>query len=158
MEEEQTKQATHPEQVELLQEKKRWLFFGAPLTFTTYTLTNRKLTFTEGVLLSKEKELFLYKITRVTYTQSLIQKMFGLGTVILETKDNAMPLVILKNIKNAKEFKEMLSDEVENEKLRLDIYKHEFTGDYSTAKGVPEDMPFAVEETLFPDADYRDNF
>ena len=27
-----------------LRERKRWLFFGLPFTFTTYRLTNKKLT------------------------------------------------------------------------------------------------------------------
>ena len=72
--------------VEIIQqERKRWLFFGLPFTFTKYTLTNRKLLINEGLLTSKENEILLYRVLDITLQRTLLQKMFGLGTAVVES-------------------------------------------------------------------------
>lgn len=63
--------------VEIIQqERKRWLLFGLPFTFTKYTLTNRKLLINEGLLTSKENEILLYRVLDITLQRTLYRKYF----------------------------------------------------------------------------------
>lgn len=112
----------------LLEERKRWSFLGLPLTFTKYILTNKKLVVTSGLFVSHENEILLYRILDMSYTRSLFQKMFNLGTLIINSQDVSSPILVIKNIKNSRKFKELLSDQIESEKIRLGIRKGEVIG------------------------------
>lgn len=115
-----------PADVEIVQrERKRWLFFGLPFTFTKYTLTNRKLLINSGFFTSREDEILLYRVLDMTLSRTLIQKLFGLGTVTVEAQDTFQPTLVVKNIKNSQLFKENLSYLVEEEKLRLHMRRGE---------------------------------
>lgn len=81
-----------PADVEVVQqERKRWLLFGLPFTFTKYTLTNRKILINSGFFTSREDEILLYRVLDMTLSRTLIQKLFGLGTVVVEAQDKFQP-------------------------------------------------------------------
>lgn len=121
----------------IVKERKRWLFFGIPWTFTKYTLTNKKLIIEEGLLKSVENEILLYRILDVTYTRNLLQKIFRLGTIEVHSKDKSNPVLYIKNIKNSRRFREMLSTAVEEDKKKRRMRQSEiietdgFNSDYS---------------------------
>ena len=46
----------------IMKERKRWLLFGIPWTFTKYTLTPKRIILNEGLLRSTENEILLYRI------------------------------------------------------------------------------------------------
>lgn len=117
------------EQKILIKERKRWCLFALPFTFTTYTLTDRKLLVNSGLLSSTEDEILLYRIVDLTLKRSLFQKLFGLGTVIVHAQDTTTPVLDLKNIKHSHDFKEMLSNQIESEKIRLRMRKGEIITD-----------------------------
>ena len=109
-----------PVDVEVVQqERKRWLLFGLPFTFTKYTLTNRKILINSGFFTSREDEILLYRVLDMTLSRTLLQKLFGLGTVTVEAQDKFQPTLVVKNIRNSQQFKDNLSYLVEEEKLRL---------------------------------------
>ena len=56
-------------------EKKRCLFLGLPLTFTTYTITEELVTIDQGFLSRKEDDCYMYKIQDVTLTTSLFENV-----------------------------------------------------------------------------------
>jgi uncharacterized membrane protein YdbT with pleckstrin-like domain len=116
-------------------DRKRWLFFGLPWTFTKYTLKNEKLLVESGFFSVREDEVRLYRIMDISINRGLIQRMFKLGTVTCISADKSLPTVTLKNIKNSKEIKEKLSDMVESERERKRVSSREFMtshydGDY----------------------------
>lgn len=117
-------------------ERKRILFFGLPWTFTKYTITPGVLTVNEGLFRTEENDCYMYKIQDVKLTTTLIERMFGLGTIICYTGDVTNPEMKLIHIKHAKEVKNYLLKASEAARLRrrtlntLDIGAMELTDDF----------------------------
>lgn len=99
-------------------ERKRWVFFGLPFTFTKYTVTNEIITINTGFLSTKENDCYLYKVQDVELLTSLGERIFGLGTVACYTGDNTHPQLYLTHIKNAKEIKDYILKVSEEERRR----------------------------------------
>lgn len=104
--------------MERFNEKKRSLFFGLPLSFTTYIIGDELLTTKEGLFKIVENDCYLYKIQDVTLTRTLLERFFGLSTVVCHTGDTTSPQLILKHIKNGPEIKEYLVKTSDEERLR----------------------------------------
>ncbi len=114
---------------ELVRERKRWLFFGIPWTFTKYILTEKKIIIEKGFLNSTENEILMYRVTDMSLSRSLFQKMFGLGTLTVYAHDKTNPTLTVKNIKRSKQFKEILSEAVEKDRLRMKMRQSEIVDD-----------------------------
>jgi uncharacterized membrane protein YdbT with pleckstrin-like domain len=104
------------------------IIFGLPWTFTRYILTEEKLTIDTGFISRKEDEIRLYRILDISLNRPLSQRIWGLGTIMLNTADKTAPEVAIKRIKRAKEIKDMLSDMVEKERDEKRIAAREFMG------------------------------
>lgn len=89
-------------------EKKRVKFFGLPLSFTKYTITEEKLTITSGFLSITEDDAYMYKIQDVRLTRSLTERLFGLGTITCYTGDTTHPELVLIHIRHASEIKDYI--------------------------------------------------
>lgn len=89
-------------------ERKRWVLFGLPFTFTKYTVNDEIITVNEGLLSTKENDCYLYKVQDVELQVSLGERIFGLGTVACYTGDNTHPQLFLAHIRNAKEVKDFI--------------------------------------------------
>lgn len=99
-------------------EKKRSLFFGLPLSFTTYRIDEELIYRKEGLLNLKEDDCYLYKIQDVTLTRSLFERMFGLSTIICHTGDTTDPILMLSHIRNGEEIKKYLVKASDDERLK----------------------------------------
>lgn len=117
-------------------ERKRLLFFGLPFTFTTYTLSNKKLELKTGLLTTVVNDILLYRVMDTTLSRSLFQKLFGLGSVQIISSDKTHSNLCVHNIRNAKEFKEALDEQVEHERLRMRFR----TGEYIDNDGDSPDV------------------
>ncbi|WP_055069970.1 PH domain-containing protein [Clostridium massiliamazoniense] len=83
--------------------------FGLPLSFTTYEVSDDYLTIREGLLNLKESQTKLFKITDINLKMSLIDRLFGQGSLELFTTENNDPVVVLKNIKNPRDVRDLLN-------------------------------------------------
>lgn len=99
-------------------EKKRWAFLGLPWTFTTYTVAEEIVTVNAGFLKRIENDCYMYKIVDVRLETSLLERMFGLGTVHCFSSDVTDPDLRLMHIKNAKEIKDYILRQSEAERQR----------------------------------------
>lgn len=100
------------------QERKRLLFFGLPWTFTKYTITPSTITIDKGLLKTEEDDCYMYKVQDVKLTQTLIEKMFKLGTIICYTGDVTDSELQLVHIKHSKEIKNYLLKASETARLK----------------------------------------
>ena len=99
-------------------ERKRWLFFGLPFTFTKYTVKEELITINSGLLKTAENDCYMYKVQDVELNVSLIQRIFGLGTVKCYTGDTTDSILLLENIKNAKVIKDYILDASEKARIK----------------------------------------
>lgn len=99
-------------------ERKRWLFLGLPFTFTKYTVKEELITVNSGLLKTAENDCYMYKVQDVELNVSLIQRIFGMGTVKCYTGDTTDSVLLLENIKNAKVIKDFILDASEKARLK----------------------------------------
>ena len=98
--------------------KDRKRYFGLPLSFTRYSLSEDRLFISEGFLNIKDDEILLYRVRDIDTRRSLWQRIFGVGTVIVVSSDKTMPNLVLKNIKDPIMVKELIHKQVEETKIR----------------------------------------
>ncbi len=99
-------------------ERKRWLFFGLPFTFTKYIVKEDRITITEGLLKTIENDCYMYKVQDVEHTATLFEKLFGLGTVICYTGDTTHAKLVMSHIRNSREIKEFILKQSEEARLK----------------------------------------
>lgn len=99
-------------------ERKRWLFFGLPFTFTKYIIKDDILTLDQGFLRKIENDCYMYKIQDVQHTAGLMERIFGLGSIICFTGDTTHPKLELVHIKHSKEIKNYLLEASEAARMR----------------------------------------
>ena len=93
-------------------------YFGMPLSFTRYSLSEDRLFISEGFLNLKDDEVLLYRVRDIDTRRSLWQRLFGVGTVTVISSDKTMPQLVLKNIKDPLFVKELIHKQVEEMKIR----------------------------------------
>lgn len=108
----------------LWKDRKR-TFLGLPWSFTRYRLNDESLILETGFFNSTEDEVRLYRITDVTLKRSFGQKLLGIGTIHCDSSDVTMKNFDIKNVKNPKKVKELLSRLVNESRLRNRVYTSE---------------------------------
>lgn len=99
-------------------ERKRILFFGLPWTFTKYRIEEDLLTINTGLINQVENDCFMYKIQDVQLNSGLMERLFGLGTIICFTGDKTHPQLIIKHIKNSRGIKEFILKASEEARMK----------------------------------------
>lgn len=99
-------------------ERKRWLFFGLPFTFTKYTIKEDMITITSGLIRTVENDCYMYKVQDVEHSANIFEKMFKLGTITCFTGDSTHPTLQLVHIKNSKPIKEFLLRQSEEARIK----------------------------------------
>ena len=99
--------------------------FGLPWSFTMYELTGDRIFVQSGFLSMKEEEIRLYRVLDVSFKASLGQRLFGVGSVILETSDKTAGNIELHSVKKARQVKEMIAAKVEEQRDKKRVVNRE---------------------------------
>ncbi|MBQ6719262.1 MAG: PH domain-containing protein [Oscillospiraceae bacterium] len=108
--------------------KDRKRYFGLPLSFTRYALSEDRIFISVGFLNIKDDEVLLYRVRDIDTARSLWQRLFGVGTVTVMSSDKTMPNLVLKNIKDPIFVKELLHKQVEEMKIKRRVRVGEIMG------------------------------
>ena len=108
--------------------KDRKRFWGMPLSFTRYAMSEDRLFLSDGCLSIRDEEILLYRIRDISSRRGLWQRLCGVGTVTVTSSDKTHPTLVLKNIKHPMEVKELLHNQVEEMKLRRRVRVGEIMG------------------------------
>ena len=98
--------------------KDRKRYFGMPLSFTRYALSEDRLFLSVGFLNIKDDEILLYRVRDIDTSRTLGQRLFGVGTVTVVSSDKTMPTLVLKNVKDPVFVKELIHKQVEEMKIQ----------------------------------------
>ena len=98
--------------------KDRKRYLGLPLSFTRYALSHDRLFLSVGFFSVKDDDILLYRIRDISVKLTLWQRLFGVGTVTVQSSDKTHPTLELKNVKDPMRVKETLHDLVEEMKQK----------------------------------------
>lgn len=108
--------------------KDRKRYFGLPISFTVYSFDCNRLYVKRGLLHTTVDELLLYRVLDIRLTRRLSQKIFGVGSIILDTADKSNSQMTLKNIKDSERVRKAISAIVEKERDEKRVLGKEMFG------------------------------
>lgn len=113
----------------LLWYDRKRIWCGLPWTFTKYGLSEDRLFVETGLFTTKHYDARLYRIMNTSMSCTLIQKIFGLGTIHIDGTDKDLGCYDLINVKNCAQIKELIDDAVEKERVRNKVVVREYASD-----------------------------
>lgn len=96
-------------------DKKR--YFGMPISFTKYYMSEDRLFLEKGLLNTNIDEVLLYRVRDISVSISLFQKLFKVGTIEIISSDKTNPTLYLQNIQNPRKVKEIIHEYTEKMKI-----------------------------------------
>ena len=108
--------------------KDRKRILGMPISFTRYAIDENSLISRIGLFRTTTNDILLYRILDIKMQQSLGQKMFGVGTLVLYTADQSDSQFKLVNIKKPEKVRRFLNTIVEQERDRRRLSGRELFG------------------------------
>ena len=113
---------------DLIWEDRKRTFFGMPWSFTKYALDGERFYLEKGLLSTRYDEVRLYRMTDVVLVRTLIQKIFGIGTLKIDSSDKSMGDFSIINIKDSERVKEIFSQKIEEQRRANRVYTRESIG------------------------------
>lgn len=89
-----------------------------PITFTRYSLSEDRFFLRKGFLNVRQEEVILYRIRDLSASQTLWQRIFGVGSITITSTDKTTPVLLVKNVKQPFEVKELIHQKVEELKIK----------------------------------------
>lgn len=113
----------------LWKDKKR--YFGMPISFTRYYIVQKdgewlKFFSDIGFLSSLIDEVNIYRCYDVSLKQSLFERMFGTGTILVKANDDSTPNMYIRSVKNPYKVRDMISSLIEQERAKRKVGITEF--------------------------------
>ena len=122
--------------------KDRKRYFGLPISFTRYRLSEDRIFREKGLFNLREEEVLLYRVRDLELTRSLWQRIFRVGTICVHSSDKTSPHLDLVNVRDPKMVKELVFKMVEQAKDARRIRTTELLDDEA-------DMDAGDDETDF---------
>lgn len=85
---------------------------------TRYKLTNERFIVTHGFISKRIEEIELYRVNDVSMKMSVLERIFGLGDVRLETTDASTPDPQIKDVQNPERVKDLVRQAARAERQR----------------------------------------
>ncbi|MDZ7840842.1 MAG: PH domain-containing protein [Gammaproteobacteria bacterium] len=79
-----------------------------------YELTTQRFRITRGILSKHIDELELYRVKDVTLHRPFVQRLFSLGTVVLDTSDHSTPQVVIPAVADIEWLRDQIRQCVES--------------------------------------------
>lgn len=108
--------------------KDRKRYFGLPISFTVYSFDCNRLYIKKGLIHTTVDELLLYRVLDIKLARRLSQKIFRVGSIILDTADKTHNQITLKNIKDSDRVRKAISAIVEKERDEKRVLGKEMFG------------------------------
>ena len=108
--------------------KDRKRYFGLPLSFTRYRLSEDRIFVEKGFFNIHVEEVLLYRVRDLELQLRLTQRIFGVGTICVHSSDKTAPDLFLLNVKRPREVKELIFRQVEQEKDKRRMRTMEMVG------------------------------
>ena len=129
--------------------KDRKRYFGLPISFTRYRLSEDRIFREKGLFNLREEEVLLYRVRDLELTRSLWQRIFRVGTICVHSSDKTAPRLDLISVRHPREVKEMIFQAVEEAKEKRRMRTMEMVGaqdDPDSQDGSEEDFDEPEEE------------
>ena len=129
-------------------------FLGLPWSFTVYGLDKNRLFIERGFLSTTDDEVRLYRITDISLSRSLWQKIIGTGTIHCTSADKTMMNFDITNIKHPYDAKELLSNLIETSRKENRVYAREnMYSSHHDHSGMDVDNPDVFNHEIMPGGD-----
>lgn len=99
-------------------QRKRWVFFGLPFTFTKYIIKEDVITIDAGFFRKVENDCYMYKVQDVEHSAGLWERIFGIGTITCYTGDTTHPKLIIEHVKDSKAIKNFILETSEVARMK----------------------------------------
>lgn len=92
-----------------------------------YELTNERLKITkQGIMTQTRGDIELFKVKDLSVRQGLKDKAMGVGDILIISADESDPEIVLKNVKDPHEERELIRDAVKKAKEKSGVsYRYE---------------------------------
>ncbi len=114
-------------------------FLGQAWSFTKYELYPQYLRIVTGLLNSKYDKVMLYRVTDITVTRNLWQKIVGTGTLHIDSSDQTMKNFDIKNVRDVMAVEEEFSALVEKAKKNRVYLRENIDGMHSHPSMIDSD-------------------
>ena len=110
------------------QRKRNWC--RTPFTFTVYMLTDQEMSIKTGILNEKFNLIKLFRIVDISVERTFLQRLFGLSTLVLDTRDQSSGngVVVLKNVVHGFEVRRVMQEAVDSSRKENGMSAREFLG------------------------------
>jgi len=103
-----------------------WLIVGTVYAYrrlgVSYELTTQRFIHQTGILSRRTDRIEVIDIDDVTSSQGPIERIFGVGGIMLESSDRSHPTLNLRGIANVKEISGLIDDVRRQERRRRSLH------------------------------------
>jgi len=108
--------------------KDRKRYFGLPISFTRYSVTEDRFITRVGLFRTETNEILLYRILDMKLVRTLWQKIFRVGTITLYSADRTDCEYQIKSIANSEQVRRYIGELVEERRTEKQIAGREIYG------------------------------
>ena len=87
-----------------------------------YRLTTQRLLRELGVLSRTDDRILVIEIDDITVRQGVFERMFNVGTIVLNTRDEVNPVLAMKGIENPRHVADLIDEARRSERNRRGLY------------------------------------